>query len=99
VDIEEWRQQPFRSVVGEGVSVVVIAILVMNMIKTVEISHIGEKPTSSSDAHICCICGESFEGVGYYPRPFKIEGVCCADCHRKYVIPSRFDLIFKAKCA
>ena len=35
----------------------------------------------------CCVCGDSFTGVGYNPAPF--DGVlACADCNDRFVIPA-----------
>jgi hypothetical protein len=53
----------------------------------------GEKLTEAKE-NFCCICGESIEGYGNNPEPFKssAEGRCCDSCNLKFVIPARYDL-------
>ncbi len=43
------------------------------------------------ETHICCICGETFEGYGNNPYPVVKEenARCCDDCNSMVVIPAR----------
>lgn len=45
------------------------------------------------EKHICCICGEEFEGFGNNPYPVdKEEGArCCDECNDEVVIPARIN--------
>lgn len=44
---------------------------------------------------VCCICGKPFDDVykmGNNAQPYR-EGLCCDECNKRYVIPSRvFDI-------
>lgn len=55
----------------------------------VDVNAYGEILTEAREANTCCICGETIEGYGNNPEPFKSEGRCCDSCNLKFVIPAR----------
>ena len=42
---------------------------------------------------ICCICGDTYVGLGNNPEPIKSEGRCCGKCNYEKVIPARIALL------
>lgn len=56
------------------------------------INAFGESLHEAKEEHICCICGEPFEGYGNNPEPY-ISGEngekCCDACNLKFVIPQQ----------
>lgn len=51
------------------------------------------------EKHVCCICGEEFEGFGNNPYPLvKEEGArCCDECNDAVVIPARIEALNEDK--
>lgn len=51
------------------------------------------------EKHICCICGEEFEGFGNNPYPVNKEKDtrCCDTCNDTVVIPARIEALDKDK--
>jgi hypothetical protein len=43
----------------------------------------------------CCICGESIDGYGNNPEPYRssADGRCCDACNFKFVVPARMALL------
>ena len=43
------------------------------------------------EKHICCICGQEFNGFGNNPYPVNSDedARCCDDCNDTVVIPAR----------
>lgn len=54
----------------------------------------GEKLTEAKE-NFCCICGESINGYGNNPEPYKSaeDGQCCDSCNLKFVIPARLEMM------
>jgi len=52
-----------------------------------------------NEKHICCICGEEFEGFGNNPYPVnKDENArCCDICNDTVVIPARIEALNEDK--
>mgnify|MGYP003303642297 CR=1 FL=1 len=62
------------------------------------INAFGESLHEAKEEHICCICGEPFEGYGNNPEPYvSVENgeKCCNACNLKFVIPARMNKIEK----
>lgn len=51
-----------------------------------DIDMLGE---SKDKQFTCCICGETVDGYGNNPEPYKHTGRCCDNCNLKFVIPAR----------
>ena len=45
------------------------------------------------EKHICCICGQEFNGFGNNPYPVNSDenARCCDDCNITKVIPARLE--------
>lgn len=52
-----------------------------------------------NEKHICCICGEEFEGFGNNPYPVnKDENArCCDVCNDIVIIPARIEALNEDK--
>lgn len=53
----------------------------------------GESLTEAKKDY-CCICGESIDGYGNNPEPYRssADGQCCDACNFKFVVPARIAL-------
>ena len=43
---------------------------------------------------VCCICGKPYHDYGANAMPL-VDGRCCKECDRRFVIPSRIQLLKK----
>ena len=55
------------------------------------------RPWGDDKPRICCLCGETFIGMGNNPEPLDSDPErCCDPCNDTRVIPARLEHLFGA---